>query len=77
MSPHRFVTRHRYRIASLSCFPTYACYLLNLENIPLILTSASLRFNFSIDGHSMTVIETDGVETQPYTVDTITVEPGK
>ncbi len=28
-----------------------------------------VRFNFSIDGHQLTIIETDGVETEPVTVD--------
>ena len=30
-------------------------------------------FNFSIDSHSLTVIEADGVETQPVTADTIPI----
>ncbi|KAL5513427.1 LCC11_5 [Sanghuangporus vaninii] len=32
---------------------------------------------FSIDQHNLTVIETDGVETQPYTVDSIEIETGQ
>jgi len=34
-------------------------------------------FNFSIDGHQMTVIETDGVETEPLVVDSLSVFPGQ
>ena len=34
-------------------------------------------FNFTIDGHPMTVIETDGVETEPLVVDSIPVFPGQ
>ena len=30
-------------------------------------------FTFSIDGHNMTVIEADGVETQPVEVDQLTI----
>lgn len=30
-------------------------------------------FMFSIDGHDLTVIEADGVETQPVTVNTINI----
>ncbi|KAI5120438.1 hypothetical protein M0805_009900 [Coniferiporia weirii] len=48
--------RHRFRIISTSCLPTY---------------------QFSIDQHNMTIIETDGTETQPNTVDIITVEPAQ
>ncbi|THH03129.1 hypothetical protein EW145_g6506 [Phellinidium pouzarii] len=48
--------RHRFRIISTSCLPTY---------------------QFSIDQHNLTIIETDGTETHPNTVDVITVEPGQ
>lgn len=34
-------------------------------------------FNFTIDGHAMTVIETDGVETEPLVVDSLSVFPGQ
>lgn len=30
-------------------------------------------FTFSIDGHNMTVIEADGVETEPVVVDQLTI----
>ena len=33
-------------------------------------------YNFTIDGHNMTVIEADGVETEPYTVDNLQVFAG-
>nr|QID90256.1 laccase [Trichaptum abietinum] len=44
--------RHRLRLVSTSCFPSYT---------------------FSIDGHSLTIIEADGVETQPLTVDSLNI----
>ncbi|EJD00074.1 laccase [Fomitiporia mediterranea MF3/22] len=44
--------RHRFRLISTSCFPSFA---------------------FSIDGHNMTVIEADGVETEPVTVDSLNI----
>ena len=34
-------------------------------------------FNFTIDGHPMTIIETDGVETEPLVVDSIPVFAGQ
>lgn len=34
-------------------------------------------FNFTIDGHMMTVIETDGVETEPLVVDSLSVLAGQ
>ncbi|KAF9226982.1 laccase [Gyrodon lividus] len=34
-------------------------------------------FNFTIDGHPMTVIETDGIETQPVVVDSLPVFAGQ
>ena len=34
-------------------------------------------FNFTIDGHPMTVIETDGIETEPLVVDSIPVFAGQ
>lgn len=37
----------------------------------------AFSYNFSIDGHRMTVIETDGVETEPLTVDSLTVFSGQ
>ncbi|KAH8104295.1 Cu-oxidase-domain-containing protein [Phellopilus nigrolimitatus] len=40
----------------------------------IISTSCFPPFLFSIDQHNLTVIETDGVETQPYTIDTIQIE---
>ena len=36
-----------------------------------------VRFNFSIDGHNMTVIEADGVETDPVTVDQLQIFAGQ
>ncbi|KIJ58016.1 multicopper oxidase [Hydnomerulius pinastri MD-312] len=34
-------------------------------------------FNFTIDGHTMTVIETDGIETEPFVVDSLPVFAGQ
>ena len=34
-------------------------------------------FNFTIDGHAMTVIETDGVETEPLVIDSLSVYAGQ
>ncbi|KAJ3415397.1 hypothetical protein HDV05_004991 [Chytridiales sp. JEL 0842] len=39
----------------------------------LINTSSMANFNFTIDGHSFTVIESDGVETQPQTVKSLNI----
>lgn len=35
------------------------------------------RYTFSIDGHSMTVIEADGVETEPVDVDELVIYAGQ
>lgn len=35
------------------------------------------RYNFSIDSHNMTVIEADGIETEPVTVDQLNIYPGE
>ncbi|KAF7352280.1 Multicopper oxidase/laccase [Mycena venus] len=43
----------------------------------LISMSAEPNFIFSIDGHSMTVIEADGVSTQPVVVDSIQIFAGQ
>lgn len=34
-------------------------------------------FTFSIDGHNMTIIEADGVETEPLTVDSLNIFAGE
>lgn len=39
----------------------------------LIAISCDPNFVFSIDGHNMTIIEADGVETQPLLVDSIQI----
>ncbi|KAH8104302.1 laccase [Phellopilus nigrolimitatus] len=39
----------------------------------IVSTSCYPSYTFSIDGHNMTVIEADGVETQPVTVDSLTI----
>lgn len=36
-------------------------------------SSELLSFTFSIDNHNMTIIEVDGVETKPHTVDSLTI----
>ena len=43
----------------------------------IIGASCDLWFNFTIDGHAMTVIETDGVETEPLVVDSLAVYAGQ
>ncbi|PAV19801.1 laccase [Pyrrhoderma noxium] len=43
----------------------------------IVSTSCLPGYLFSIDQHNLTVIETDGVETQPYTIDTIEIEPAQ
>ncbi|KAI8590516.1 Cupredoxin [Geranomyces variabilis] len=43
----------------------------------LISTSAFTAYNFSIDGHQLSIIETDGVDTIPYLVDRITINNGQ
>ncbi|KAF8589375.1 multicopper oxidase [Ramaria rubella] len=43
----------------------------------LISLSASGTFEFTIAGHSMTVIEADGIAHEPYVVDSIPVIPGQ
>ena len=42
----------------------------------LISTSCEPNYIFSIDGHNMTVIEADGVETEPLVVDSIQIYAG-
>ncbi|OAX34405.1 laccase [Rhizopogon vinicolor AM-OR11-026] len=39
--------------------------------------SCDPSYNFTIDGHNMTIIEADGVETVPVTVDSLPVLPGQ
>ncbi|OJA15552.1 hypothetical protein AZE42_13767, partial [Rhizopogon vesiculosus] len=39
--------------------------------------SCSPTYNFTIDGHNMTIIEADGVETVPVMVDSLPVLPGQ
>jgi iron transport multicopper oxidase len=39
----------------------------------LICMSAFISFNFYIDGHNLTVIEMDGIDTQPYTTSSIMI----
>nr|QMP96876.1 laccase B precursor [Cerrena sp.] len=43
----------------------------------LVSISCDPNFTFSIDGHNMTVIEVDGVNTQPLTVDSIQIFAGQ
>ncbi|KAE9399013.1 laccase [Gymnopus androsaceus JB14] len=43
----------------------------------VIAISCQLNFNFSIDGHDLTIIETDGEYTEPLTVDSIQVFAGQ
>jgi iron transport multicopper oxidase len=43
----------------------------------MISMSCDPHFLFQIDGHSMTVIEVDGISHQPYTVDSIDIYAGQ
>ncbi|KAF9038522.1 yellow laccase [Panaeolus papilionaceus] len=43
----------------------------------LVSISCDPNFTFSIDGHTMTIIEADAVNTQPYTVDSIQIFAGQ
>ncbi|KAI9334832.1 Cupredoxin [Zopfochytrium polystomum] len=43
----------------------------------IVSMSAFGAFNFAIDGHNMTVIELDGVDTQPSIVSSLTLSPGQ
>ena len=43
----------------------------------LVSLACDPNFMFSIDGHTMTVIEADGVNTEPLTVDQIQIFAGK
>ena len=51
--------------------------VLLLGRVGLITEIADNRYNFSIDGHRMTVIEADGVETNPLDVDSFEIFPGQ
>ena len=46
-------------------------------NAQKLLSRTLLRYQFSIDQHNLTVIEADGTETQPYTVDSLEIETGE
>ena len=53
----------------LTVFNRYLCrYRFRLVSI-----SCDPNYTFSIDGHPLTVIEADGVSTQPVTVDSIQI----
>lgn len=43
----------------------------------LVNTACIAAFNFSIDSHSMTVIEVDGTETRPLDAEIVSLWPGK
>ena len=43
----------------------------------LVGTSCDAWLNFTIDGHAMTIIETDGIETVPVTVDALPILAGQ
>ncbi|KAL5536666.1 LCC11_5 [Sanghuangporus sanghuang] len=43
----------------------------------VVSTSCYPTFTFSIDGHNLTIIEADGVETEPVTVDQLDIFPGQ
>ena len=43
----------------------------------IINTGCLPAFNFSIDGHKLTIIEADGIITHPVTVDSFEIFPGE
>ncbi|TFK67402.1 Cu-oxidase-domain-containing protein [Pluteus cervinus] len=49
----------------------------NRYRFRLVSISCDPQFDFSIDGHSLTIIEADGVSTEPYTVDKLTIFAGQ
>lgn len=61
---------HRLRLVSTSCFPRQA--ISQYYSVDHTLTFGN-SYTFSIDGHSLTIIEADGVETQPLTVDSLNI----
>ncbi|KAJ3416604.1 ferroxidase fet3 [Chytridiales sp. JEL 0842] len=62
---------------SLSCvrkhLPRFTTRKGGVTRLRVINMAAMAAFEFSIDGHSLTVIEADGVRTEPYTVDALTI----
>jgi iron transport multicopper oxidase len=62
--------------------PTVPLSVINVQpnkryRFRLVSISCDPNYIFSIDGHTMTVIEADGVNTQPYTVDSIQIFAGQ
>ncbi|TFK71721.1 laccase lcc5 [Pluteus cervinus] len=62
--------------------PTSALAVVNVKHglryrFRLVSISCDPNFVFSIDGHNMTIIEVDGVNAQPYTVDQLTIFAGQ
>ena len=45
--------------------------------LSVLSTENTFSFTFSIDGHNMTVIEVDGINHKPYTVDSIQIFAGQ
>ncbi|KIJ22839.1 multicopper oxidase [Sphaerobolus stellatus SS14] len=43
----------------------------------IVSVSAEGFFDFAIDNHTLTIIKSDGISTNPYTVDSIAVLPGQ
>lgn len=64
------VQSHRLRLVSISCFPRQVISYNRSVDERLTFCNS---YTFSIDGHSLTIIEADGVETQPLTVDSLTI----
>lgn len=54
------------------------CTLVKFSRIAdIYITECRTRYNFSIDSHRMTVIEADGIEMEPVTVDQLNIYPGE
>jgi FtsP/CotA-like multicopper oxidase with cupredoxin domain len=45
--------------------------------LPLMRAASEPNFIFAIDGHSLTIIEADGISTSPLVVDSIQIFPGQ
>ncbi|KAJ7688073.1 laccase [Mycena rosella] len=67
----------RYKGGSLSDLTIISVSHGTRYRLRLVSMSCKPAFNFSIDGHSMTVIEVDGVNHQPHNVDSIEIFAGQ
>ena len=59
------------------CLVTQQLVAVHSYRFRLISLSCDPFYTFSIDGHNMTIIEADAVNTQPHTVDSIDILAGQ